>query len=171
MATILFYAGPDDNAELKEKICSLGLRVYAGYFERPGVLNEAEADQYHGSVSFQAPNELHPYPGPKHDFPYRISSVTDPLIDWMPSYTTLHKGDRYLIHGRLIWDFEDTSRNDELVTGKRLFGQLSRWIRKNWPPPAKGWVCRGPHAQRMIQFESYIPRGLPPDIEIQYIRT
>lgn len=171
MASILFYAGTEDGAELRKKIDSLGLRVYESEFEKPEVLREAGIDKYHGFISFQRPNELHPYPGPNRDFPYRLSTITDPLIWWLPSYTTTYEGDHYIIHGRLLWDFEDSSRGEELRAGKKYFGQLSRWIRKNWPPVKKGGVCRGPQAQRMIQFESFIPRGLPPDAEIKYIRT
>lgn len=171
MPGILFYAGAGDSAKLRKKIDSLGLVVYEGEFEKPDALPEAGIDAHHGFISFQSPHELHPYPGPDRDFPYRLSTVTDPLIAWLPSYTTTHNGDRYIIHGRLIWDFEDASRADELAAGKKYFGQLSRWIRKNWQPPAKRGVCRGPQAQKMIQFESFIPTGLHPDVKIKYIRT
>lgn len=171
MATILFYAGPDDNAVLREKISALGLRVYESEFTAPGVLSEAKLDQYHGIISFQSPSEMHPYPGKDHDFPYRIATVSDPVVMWLPSYLMEHNSDKYIIHGHLCWDFEDATRGEELARGKSVFGQLSRWLRKHWPPPAKRGVCRGPQAQKLIQFESYIPKGLRPDIPITYVKT
>ena len=171
MASIQFYAGPEDNAVLRDKIEALGLRVYVGEFESPSVLREASSEQFHGFISFQDPDELHPYPGPERGFPYRVSTVTDPLIMWLPSWLVEHNSDKYIIHGCLCWDFADSTRYEELAKGKKYFGQLSRWLRKNWPPPAKRGVCRGPHAQKLIQFESYIPRGIPPEVSIEYVKT
>lgn len=58
MATIQFYASPEDNAVLREKIDALGLHVYVGEFEAPNVLLKASPDQFHGFISFQNPDEL-----------------------------------------------------------------------------------------------------------------
>lgn len=171
MARVIFYAGPEDNEALREKIQSMGLHVYKGIFDGPGVPVEQDRGVYHGYISFLPPEKLHPYAAPHKQGHFLLSQVTDPLIGWHKSYTTEHEGDRYIIHGNLSWAFSDASRSDELAAGKAYFGQLSRWIRKNWPPARKRGTCRGPQAQRLIQFESHIPRGLPPDMKITYVEV
>lgn len=171
MARIYFYAGPSDNQSLKEFIYSLGLRVYEGQYKEPGVILEVDAERYSGLITFLEPEKFNPYSGPDKDFPYRISNVTDPMIWWSPSYTVKHGNDNYIIHGDLEWEFNDPNREEEAKLGKQYFGKISRWIRKNWPPPAKRDTYRGAEAQTMIQHRGYIPRGLPPRVEIEYIQV
>lgn len=169
MASIQFYAGQADNESLREFVNSLDLMVYEGEFERPGIIKEVQKDTFSGFISFLRANQLHPYPGPLKNFPYRIGTVTDPLIMWCPSYTMVHDSKKYIIHGHLFWDFEIESRGEELAQGKRIFGQISRWIRKKWPPPSKGSVCTGPHALQLIKAEGYIAQGLPPTACVEYV--
>lgn len=171
MASLLFYAGPADNEMLRRYIESLQLHVYEGQFELPGVLRETSKDTFNGFISFLKPEELHPYPGPAKNFSYRISTVTDPLIMWCPSYTMRHESKNYLIHGNLFLDFSDKTRIEELAQGKRYFGQISRWIRKQWPPRHARGVCTGPDALRLIEQEGHIVQGLPPNIDIEYVVT
>lgn len=170
MATILFYAGPDDNIALRAEIDSLGLNIFKADFESPGILKTMNPDEFHGSITFLNPEQLNPYNGPSKPFPYRTSGVVDPIIEWMPSYTMEHEGNKYIIHGRLIWEFHEKGREEEAKLGKHYYGKLSRWIRKHWPPPVKRGVCRGPHAQKLIQFEGYIATGLPPNLKMEYVK-
>lgn len=171
MSSILFYAGPSDNAELRDFINSLGLNVFEAEFQAPGKINLVQQNTFHGFITYLSSDQLNPYPGPAKSFPYQISHITDPIIMWTPSYTLEYEGDKYIIHGDLTWEFEDKNRAEEQKMGKQFYGKLSRWIRKNWPPPAKRDSCRGPEAHRLIQYEGYIPRGIPPTANIEYIET
>ena len=164
MARIHFYASTEDNYQLREFIDSLNLFVYPGKLVRLGKTKSVAKDVFHGYISFLESKELHTY-GKR-----QITHVKDPIILWTPSYTVKHEKDNYIIHGALEYDFEDSSREDEEKQGKSIYGKLSRWIRKNWPPPEKRDFCRGPGAQKLIQFEGYLPRGLPPNIKIQHIK-
>lgn len=170
MASIQFYAGPEDNVALRAEIDSLGLNVFEAEFESPGTIKTVRSDKFHGFITFLNPDQLNPYWGPSKPFPNQICGVTDPIIEWMPSYTLEHHGKKYIIHGHLFWEFRVESRAEEMRLGKQYFGKLSRWIRTNWPPPVKRGCCRGPHAQKMIQFEGYIPRGLPPSLNTEYVK-
>jgi hypothetical protein len=169
MASLLFYAGPAYNEMLRNYIESLQLHIYEGQFELPGVLEETSKDTFNGFISFLKPEELHPYPGPAKNFSYRISTVTDPLIMWSPSYTVRHESKNYIIHGNLLWDFSDKTRAEELARGKRYFGQISRWIRKQCPPLHARGVCTGSDALRLIEREGYIAQGIPPNINIERV--
>lgn len=171
MTRIHFYAGPEDNKALREKITSLGLRVYKRTCSASGMPVEQDADVYYGCISFLSPENLQTFEQYEQDGLIRISSTKNPLISWRPSYTVDHEGDRYILHGNLSWDFSDDTRSDDVEAGKRYFGQLSRWIRSNWPPVRKRGTCRGPQAQKMIQFESFIPRGLPPGLKVTYVQV
>jgi len=81
-----------------------------------------------------------------------------------------YDGKHYIIQGSLEWNFDDANRGEEVKKGKFFFEKLSRWIRTNWPAPAKRENCRGPVAQTLIQYEGYLPRGFPPNINVEYVK-
>lgn len=165
MTRIHFYASEEDNYQLRSFIDSLDLFVYPSKLDRFGKTKSVAKNVFHGYISFLESGQLHTF-GER-----QVSTIKDPIIMWIPSYTVEHEGDKYIIHGCLDYEFEDPNREEEIKKGKSIFGKLSRWIRKNWPPPEKGDFCRGSGAQKLIQFEEYLPRGIPPNIEIQHIKT
>ena len=179
MARIWFHASPEDQLEFREYIDSLGLFVFPYRLRLLGKTPSTAKDDLGGFISFLPSAELNPYRGYKTNgklfrFKRQISEVTDPLTNWNPSYLMEYEGDRYIIQGFLEWNFNETNREpnrqEETKKGKYYFDKLCRWIRKNWPPPAKRHLYRGPTAQKLIQYEGYLPRSLPPNIDIEYVK-
>ena len=165
MTRIHFYASEVDNYKLREFIDSLGLYVYPTNLERVGKTETVAKDIFHGYISFLESSKLHTFGN------HQITHVNDPLVMWVPSYIIEYNGDKYIIHGSLEYEFQNPSREEEVKYGKSIFGKLSRWIRKNWPPPVKRDYCRGIEAQKLIQFEGYLPRGVPPNAQVEYVKS
>lgn len=164
MTRIHFYAADEDNRALREFVDSLELNVFSGELKRFGKTKSVPKNQYHGYITHLDTGQLKPY------MKRKITHVTDPLVLWTLSYTMEYEGEYYIIHGCLEWEFEDSGREDDVKLGKSNFGKVSRWIRKNWPPPAKRDFCRGPEAQKLIKYKGYLARGIPPNIQVQNVK-
>ncbi len=174
MSRIYFYAAPEDQLAFRDYVDSLGLIVFPSMLRLFGRTPPTRKDQFGGYISILPADRLHPYHGynrkrRRNLFKRCISDVSDPLIYWMPSTLREFGSDQYLIQGMLEWQFNDPNRKEEAAEGKRAFGRLRRWIRQNWVPAAKGHTCRGPEAQRLIQYHGVLPRGLPPDCTIENV--
>ncbi len=170
MARAHFYAAPDDQAAFREYIDSMSLYVYPA---QSNVLGKwSRKNDIGGYITFLRADELHPYRAAGDKLLQRsIAHVLDPLIWWMPSRVMNHDGDHYIIQGCIEYDFHfSKEREEEHRKGSSYFGKLQRWIRKNWPNQKKGGIAYGPHAQRLVQYEGYLARGLPPDIKVEYVK-
>ncbi len=170
MARTYFYAAPDDQAAIREYIDSMSLSVYPA---QSNVLGKwSKNNDIGGYITFLSADQLHPYRAAGDKLLQRsIAHVLDPLIWWMPSRLMDHDGDRYIIQGCIEYDFPfSKEREEEHRKGTSYFGKLQRWIRKNWPNQKKGGIAYGPHAQRLVQYEGYLARGLPPNIKVEYVK-
>jgi hypothetical protein len=172
MARTYFYATPEDQLEFREYAESLGLKIYPFVSDMLGRWKTTNKIDPGGYITFQEIDDLHIYNHPKDRFlTKRISHAKDPLIFWVPSRLTTYQNENYIIHGDI--EFEIPYRLDyeeKWKQGKAYFTKLQRWIYKNWPPRQKRGLAIGKEAQKLVQYKRYLARGLPPDVQIQYIK-
>lgn len=164
MPRIYFYAAKDDNLVLREFIDSLGLNVFPDRLKMFGKTKSVAKEIFHGYITHLDSNQLKTLKN------RQICYIIEPLIWWTPSSIVVHEGENYIVQGCLEWAFNDSARIEDTKVGKTNFNKISRWIRNNWPPHVKRGTCRGPYAQKLIQYQGYLPRGLPPNIGVEYVK-
>lgn len=172
MARTHFFAAPEDQLAFRHYIDSLGLPIYPAQSDALGKWSAKGPDEFGGYITFLAAEQFHPYRNAKDTGLQRsIVYVLDPLILWIPSWFMTCKGENYIIQGWIEYDFSSEDRQEEQRQGAAYFGKLRRWIRKHWPALHKRDFAYGPEALKLVQEKGYLARGIPPDIEMQYIKA
>jgi len=159
MPRLWYFGGPQDNATLLAFVESLGAHVL------PFRLGSKPA-QFGGCITYEQPSQLHPA-GPDGR---QLYTVRDPIVEWHPSYCTTFKGDNYIIKGHFEYAFEVSSGRDaEAARGKKLWGAIARWVKSTFPPRQARAPAFGPEAKKLVQFQGYLARDLPPTITLETV--
>ncbi|NOT66332.1 MAG: hypothetical protein HOP06_09970 [Methylotenera sp.] len=173
MASTQFFATPQDQFKLREYIDSLELIIYPENSNMLGQWKQKNKDELGGYISFLKMNDLHPYKHPKDKFFKKmISPGKDPLLSWAESFLMDYHGENYIIQGSISYNnfLYKNIREKEHKKANAYFGKLQRWIRKNWPPFEERGFAIGDEAKDLILTKGYLARGIPPNVEIQYIK-